>query len=209
MGGRGANLVLVGVVHRDPRGLRRLARLLERERPDRVTVEVSRESVRFRREYWRRLSPHPPRPLPVPLPLGGERGTRFTALPYELRSVLRLPFEYRAARDYARKTGAPVALLEKSRYARERLAAIDEWMKDGSRSERRFTIADFDRELARARAVLRDPRRSLPRPAELALRDAFAAAKLRAWAAANPGAKVLHVGGWEHLVADSAGTSLY
>lgn len=188
----GASLILVGVTHRDPRGYARLLRLLRRERPDRVSVEVSRASVEYRRgpgRAKRRL-------------LAGTPGREAR----ELRAALRMPFEVRAARAYARETGVPVALLDPSRFAREKIAELDAWASEViARGGDAPGAADLAPRAATRAAgaapLLRDP--------ELDERDAIAARRLRRWAEANPYATILHVGGHEHLVDDERGRSLY
>ena len=82
-----SSLTMVGTVHRDPKGFSKLSRLLENERPDLISVEISpyaralraRRSAGFRatlRENLRRISKEEIR-LPPSLLLaishGGER----------------------------------------------------------------------------------------------------------------------------------------
>ena len=51
-------LLLIGTVHGDPLGYERALKLLRRFKPDLVTVEVSRFSLRYRQRqgpHWQRL----------------------------------------------------------------------------------------------------------------------------------------------------------
>jgi hypothetical protein len=211
-----SNLILVGVAHRDPRGFAKLLALLRRERPDRVSLEVSRASLRYRRGAGagkrRRLAAALARLAPGPL--------RDEAR--ELLAALRVPFEVRAARAYAREAGVPVALLDLSRHARPLLVELDAWADDLlARIERPAPASDPGpgpaprprpptavAELRRAARALARPGALLPRGEGMAERDGFAARRLRAWAAAGPYVRILHVAGWEHLAIDPAGTSL-
>ena len=43
-----SSLVMVGTVHRDPKGFGKLLRILEREAPDFITVEISPYALEFR-----------------------------------------------------------------------------------------------------------------------------------------------------------------
>ncbi len=204
-------IVLVGVVHRDPRGPARLRRLLARLRPDRVAIEVSPFAVRWRRGPGREIA----RRLP------------------HLREVLRLPFEYRAARAYRRAAKVPLDLIESSRTSRARLRRIEDEVSSAclhapdpmaalaAAAQRSDAVEAHYR---RASLVLRDPHRfaasllpaallSTADPAayeELVARDRRAARRLGALVAALPaGARLVHVGGWEHLALDPDRTSLY
>src|SRR5437870_4461600 len=81
------NLTLVGAPHRDPAGYRRLLALLRREKPDRVSVEVSRASLRYRRGAGasrRRAIAREASRFPPGAPLREEAR--------EVAAVLRLPF---------------------------------------------------------------------------------------------------------------------
>lgn len=190
------SLILVGVAHRDPAGHRRLLALLRRERPDRVALEVSRASLLYRRGEGarkRRAIAREAARFPPGAPLREEAR--------EIRAVLRLPFEVRAARDYARETGAPLALLDLSRLARPLLRELDAWAADLLARLRANAPSSFvrapaaSRELARAKALLAAPERLAPPSPEHEVRDRFAARRLRAFG----DEKVVHVCGWEHL----------
>jgi len=228
-----ARVLLIGVVHRDPDGYRRLLSLLRREEPERVTVELSPHSVRWRRGPGRALA------RALRAVAAGENAAEAPRV-RELLAVLRLPFEYRAARAYCRESGARLALLDLSRYARpklesfeagvreelarlafppERGRAVDPGLEEadarGRAARRRTSRRGVAGAYRRALAALRDPERCyLPLAneearAELARRDAHASRRLLDIASGEPWAKVAHIAGWEHLVLDDRRLSLW
>jgi hypothetical protein len=197
-----ANLILVGTVHGDPRGLERAVRLLDWLRPDLITVEISRFSLRYRArqgKHWQRLLARGLEELPA--------GAAAHQAIRRLMAQVALPFEVRAARDWGRRHGVPWRPLDLGetarrhlpRYARELLApenlkALVATESDGSLNE--FVAREFRR--ARA-AYQRSPRRlPLAAEAEAGRRERFLARRLRRLAGA--GGRLVHLGGWQHLV---------
>jgi hypothetical protein len=214
--GEERRLALVGVVHRDPDGYRRLRALLARERPTHVTLELSRHAVRWRRGPGRALA----RAIRAAAnAAAAEESVRVR----RILEFLRLPFEYRAARDHARETGAAVLLLDLSRFSRPKLDTYETAVREElaalafPQEERPFQLADLSASggdgrgsvrsaYARARHALRDPGRHLDLAddearRELRRRDAHVARRLEGLLAASPSATVVHVAGWEHLLA--------
>jgi hypothetical protein len=205
-----ARLLLVGLVHRDPRGLGPLFALLARERADQVTIEISPLSLRFRQKRGVRLRARllsAARRLPPGAPLREEAR--------EVADCLALPYEFRAARAYGRRSGAPVLPLDLSFFARPRIEALERWAEEVLERARAGVAASpvfaplrrredgARRELARARAILSGAVRPLPlspdEARELSLRDAHAARRLRSLLAERPRARIVHLAGWEHI----------
>jgi hypothetical protein len=203
-------LVLLAAVHGDPAGYERAWRFFEQLRPEVITVEISRFSVRFRERAvrgWRRR---------LALALG--------AMPPEAAANLavarvaaqaEVPFEYRAARDWGQGHTVAVKLLDSSaaarhhlpRYAKELLSAAN--LRALGESGSPGTLEDFvAREFRRARLAMQGRLRMLPHGA-----DAQKSRRERLWAKrlkrlAAGGQRVVHVGGWEHLVPWQDGDNL-
>jgi hypothetical protein len=121
-------LILLGTVHRDPDGKRRLSQYLNDLVPTAISLEVSPASVTLRRENgrrWQRLFITRLRALssrtgltPGELMAGsGLRG---------LWEYLRLPYEFRAANEYGRKNQIPVFLLDDSEPAVSFLTRVEQ-----------------------------------------------------------------------------------
>jgi len=196
-----ANLILIGTVHGDPRGYARVLRLLEWLRPDMVTVEISRFSLRYRRAWegkWRRQLEQ----ALAGLPPGAERHPAIQ----RVAAQIALPFEYRAARDYSRLSGAKCLLLDLGgvsrrhlpRYGRELLSTAN---LRALTKEPEDSLEDLvAREFRRARlAFQRLPRRlAVDSAPETLRREFFVSRRLQRLVAR--GDRVAHLGGWEHLI---------
>lgn len=120
-------LVLLGTVHRDPAGKRRLLRLLEQTGPAAISLEVSPASVNLRREYGKRWSGLFRERLRTLSRRTGLSPGALMARP-GLRGVfeyLRLPYEYRAALTYARSADRPLFLLDDPELASSYLRRVE------------------------------------------------------------------------------------
>jgi hypothetical protein len=201
------SLILIGTVHGDPLGYGRVWRLLERLRPDLTTVEISPFSLRYRLKHgpgWQRQLQQALAELP-------DGASRHLAI-RRLAAQVALPFEVRAARDYRRRTGVSWRPLDLGSPARRHLprygaellspanlrALLD--TTDGSLTD--FVAAEF----GRARLALAHPPRrpfSSNHP-EIVRRERVMAWRFRCLAPRHR--RVVHLGGWEHLVSwrDSA-----
>jgi hypothetical protein len=202
------SLILIGTVHGDPLGFARAGKLLAHLQPDMVTVEISPFSLRYRLKHasgWQRQLTQVLSQLPA-------AAVRHLAI-QRLVAQVALPFEVRAARDYHRSTGVPWRPLDLGGLARRHLPRYGSELlspanlqallatPDGTLTE--YVAAEFHR----ARLALeRSPRRLLsPGIPEMLRRDRFLARRLRTLASRYR--VLVHLGGWEHLVAwqDAAG----
>ncbi|MHB9074777.1 MAG: hypothetical protein ACYC6G_14770 [Desulfobaccales bacterium] len=202
------SLILIGTVHGDPSGFARARKLLAHLQPDIVTVEISPFSLRYRLKHgpgWQRQLARTLAQLPA-------TAVRHLAI-QRLVAQVALPFEVRAARDYHRSIGVPWRPLDLGGLARRHLPRYSPELlslanlqallatSDGTLTE--FVAAEFHRaRLALARA----PRRLLTSGTkELLRRERFLARRLRTLASRYR--RLVHLGGWEHLVPwqDAAG----
>jgi len=209
-------LVMVGTVHRDPGGYARLSRILERERPDLITVEVSPYSRLFRaeessalrntlRENLRKIQKEEGRPLSDFLSRGAIMGIFF---------LLKEPFEWRAAKSYAHRYGIVIHDIDLSIFSKVNLAHLSELIAvENLRTLLRLHIPSFSEQVktqySRAEFLFHHPPSFWPAPKELKEREAYMAEKIRKFAQGGNGEKILHVGGWEHLIDDPDGNSLF
>ena len=113
-----SKLFLIGTVHLDPDGYQLLLSLLETKRPETITVDVSRYALDFRKmvgvDLLRQLEPF---------------RSADGSLPCALESIaaqLEIPFEYRAAEDYAERSGARVVPSGDNRQSRKLLALFSQ-----------------------------------------------------------------------------------
>lgn len=208
--------IMVGTVHRDPKGYARLSHFLEKERPDLITVEISPYSRTFRarqcavfrrtlRENLERISAEEGRPL-------GEIISQSAIL--GIFHVLREPYEWRAAEVYARREGIPLKDIDLSSYAEEKLSHLVELITvENLRALRQTSSSDLSKEVEssyqRARFLFLHPPSFWLTTQEMEEREAHMARQIRSLVKQGNGKKILHVGGWEHLVEFPRGKSLF
>ncbi|MFZ5452064.1 MAG: hypothetical protein ACOZF2_09380 [Thermodesulfobacteriota bacterium] len=204
-----ASLVLIGTVHGDPRGYERVIGLLERLRPETVTVEISRFSLRYRRDWegrWQRQLQETLAALPPGV--AGHPAIRMVA------AQIALPFEYRAARDYSRRYGAKCLPLDLGGLSRRHLPVYSRELLSPANlqalaAEPQESLEEaVDREFRRARSALERPLARLPLSGnpETRRREFFVSRRLKRLVA--KGGRVAHLGGWEHLIPREDGEGL-
>ena len=98
-------LILIGAVHRDPHGAVKLGKLLAKERPVALAVEVSPYGLFYRQRnsrHLRRLLVKRVKRLARKWKVSWRHWGQINAIEIQLA----LPFEYRMAQKYCRDTGA-------------------------------------------------------------------------------------------------------
>ncbi len=196
-----SNLILIGTVHGDPRGYDRVWRLLTRFRPEVVTVEISRFSLRYRQAWesrWRRRFQKALAALPA--------AAAVHPAIQRVAAQIALPFEYRAARDYSRQYGRTCLPLDLGSLSRRHLPRYDRELLAPANlralaGEPREDLEDWvNREFHRAHlAFTRLPwRLALDDNAQTLRRERFWATRLQRLV--RQSSRIVHLGGWEHLV---------
>lgn len=204
-------LILMGVVHRDPRGKRRLERMLHWLKPDAVSVELSPLGLMWREGEGRRVRRRLDR-LTLNLP-PEKRGHHQIRL---LRAALGVPFEYEAARSYALERGIPLHLVDINWTSRNHLLLFEREILTPSNLKRLTSREDrplhlvVRGEYGKAEHWLRcsfvwglkgrwdglDDRR-----------ERFMACRLRSLCRRY--SRLVHVGGWMHLIHDPERRTLF
>jgi hypothetical protein len=189
-------------VHGDPAGYERAWRIFEQVRPEVITVEISRFSVRYREQAlkgWRRRLSEALKSLP-------QEAAKSLAVA-RVAAQADLPFEYRAARDWGKLQLVPIKFLDAGRVARSHLPRYTNELLSPdnlrllSENGASGTLEDFvAAEFRRARLAREGKLLPLPRPADPGNRHWE-----RLWARGlkdlvESGKRVVHLGGWEHLV---------
>lgn len=193
------SLILIGTVHGDPRGYERALKLLGRFKPDLVTVEVSRFSLRYRQRRegrWQRLLQQALGTLPPAA--AGHLAIR------RLMAQVALPFEVRAARDYSRQHGVPWWPLDLGGPSRRHLPRYAGELLSPENIGALLTTEDepledyVAGEYRRARLACRRPLwRPLGISPEVRRREGLLARRLRRHLTRY--GRLAHLGGWEHL----------
>ena len=224
------SLTLVGTIHRDPSGLPRLMETLERESPEIITLEMSEYGVGFRERNGPRLKeklfdiiqglhekPDQKQREKLDRPQN----------PFEIGPIhailltLELPFEFRAVKAYCERTRTPFRCIDLSKYSRDKLKTLRKEMitEENLRKILAFAPEDPHEELRKQRILAR---RLTSQGADQVLIEAFLNGKiedgmvhrdqymsLRIKKLLRSQGKILHVGGWEHLLGDPGGKTLY
>lgn len=200
-----AQLVLVGSIHRDPGGYQRLFHLLENQHPDLITVEISPYSIRFRKkhqeELFRKFAAAEDRITCVK--------KRHPAL-HLIDETLKIPYEWRAAWAYSRSHKIPCLAIDVSWIARRHLSllASDLLSKDNlevlCQEEETDLEVQIRRQYTHARKVINLPdqyaflyRRCFEDSLDL-LREKALAKRIRVLC--QKGGRLVHIGGWIHLI---------
>jgi hypothetical protein len=212
-----SRLLLLGTVHGDNRGMSRLRRFLAQAQPRLVLLEMSPFARDFRiahqRSYQRRLSTRLKR-ASAQCQMNWRSAFAHPEIA-AIRRQLALPFEYRAALQYIRQTGARLVLVDQSSFSRRLIASWPELIAVGnlttllslpcqrevSRIRRAYQFAHLCLEDTSFAASL--PFHQVARQSEPAwsAREHYIAQQVRMAMAALKGGSTLYIGGWQHLSA--------
>jgi hypothetical protein len=207
------SLVLVGTVHRDPKGFKKLLRLLEKEAPSLITVEISPYALEFRAKRAGHLRATLRENLKRIL---REDGGSFRDLVSHgaiqgIFLLLTVPYEWRGAEVYALSRTVKAKPVDLSTYSEEKLAHVSELLSpENLRALLRSTalpIADqVISQYKQSQALWNHPPTAWPALKETEDRETHMAGEIRTLA--KEGEKIVHVGGWEHFIDLPQGRSL-
>lgn len=219
-----ATLTLIGTVHRDSRGEGRLKQLLERLAPGQLTLEMSPWALHYRQNHSRIQLLRLERILER---LSADLGLAPSSLRERpaiagIRRLLELPFEYRAAAAHAARERIPLSLVDLSEISAIKLKKVESDLITYRNIKVLINLSEEDErgdesyQLARA-LVLEEPPESFRRSflegrrgkEGIGDRDRNMAREIRRLLEARPGGRLVHIGGWVHLVEDDGGETLY
>jgi len=211
-----SKLTLLGTIHRDPQGLKRLVEALKGLKPHVITLEFSTYGLSYRLRKKRSLSRCLLRGLHE---IRGNDGLNVSELKKLLRStgiggiraLLDLPFEYKGARFYSHCRAIPLYCVDISSYSRLLLRNIDDLLSPEN-LKRVIALRDAPlqeaaaREYKHAEAFLLDGRQSpwthlIPADEVSKKRERIMASRIRKILARYPGRQIVHISGWQHLAA--------
>jgi hypothetical protein len=211
-----SSLALIGTVHRDPRGLQRLVEELTRLRPHVITLEFSCYGLRYRLKRKRSLikrllkSLHEIQETDSWSMRELKKLLRSTGIG-GIRALLDLPFEYKGAKLYSNRYGLPFHCLDSSSYSRRPLSHLEELISpDNLKKVIAFETAPFKetviREYKHAENLLLNETQSpwlqlMHTDEECEKRENIMADRIRKIVAKYPESTIVHIGGWQHLVA--------
>ncbi|SHF32496.1 hypothetical protein SAMN02745206_01755 [Desulfacinum infernum DSM 9756] len=215
-----ARVILLGACHGDPRGYRRTAEILQALNPDVVAVEVSPFALWFRRHHRRFLMDRLRRSIAVASRRLGIPPAQAYGHPRVRRLFIQIapPYEWRAARAHRAAFGTPCYPVDSSTFSR---ALISHWPELLSPDNVTVLLSlpsdetpSADAEYRRAAWTL-SMGRSLPfsPPASHAAplfeeREPHLETQVRAILRALKPARLVYLGGWEHLLPGASSPSL-
>jgi hypothetical protein len=194
-----ARLTLVGVVHLDPGGPGKLGRLLDRLRPDLITLQISPYAVKWRRRRSNRLRKILGENLALAagrLDLDPDVAAAHGAI-QAVGAQLEIPFEFTAARAYQRRFGGRIRLVDDSGLSRRRLDVLAQEVLGVDNLVCLLGSPDVS-VAARCRGLWQRSQWGLEDSVAPEEESALAAAVARAHGRFNPG-RHLHVCGFTHL----------
>jgi hypothetical protein len=205
-------LTLVGVVHRDPEGHLALRGLLEQLSPDALSVEFSPLGLLWRETNGTTLLQRLDALLQD---LPAERRDHYQA--QLVREALRVPFEFLACREYGEEHALPVHCVDLNRISREHLPLYEkeiltrENLMSTTSTQGRPLAQMIDEEYRTAAGRLAGDTLGLwiPYPWKDDFgraRERFLGCRVRQILMRHD--RVVHVGGWTHMVLDQGDRSL-
>jgi hypothetical protein len=119
-------IYLIGTVHRDLKGFNKLKKLLDRIRPDIVTLEMSPVSLAWRRDHGAAMKT---KLLGILVKIASDRKQppEFLRKHPSIAAIFHLidvPYEYLASWKYAHKSGAPLIMLDDPDAAAGRISVL-------------------------------------------------------------------------------------
>jgi hypothetical protein len=219
-----AHLVLIGTVHHDPRGHEKLSALLASLKPDLITVELSPYGRGFRTKNQKRLSR---RVLSLYKRTGGvnpqlEINCEHAQLPSAIQSLvysLNYPFEFLAARDYARACKVPFYCIDLSSVSRKKMLMLKQETLNIKNISALLKLPDKNLQESVDMCYKKAQRRwdadsSVQKAAGTqhpvdSKREQHMSRRIKNLLKRHPGKKLVHIGGWEHFTVNGDCTTMY
>jgi hypothetical protein len=211
-----SSLLMVGTVHRDPRGKAKLLCLLQREQPSAVSVEISPYARIFRHqkaEAFRAALRENLRSIHQEEGLAWRRILSHSAI-QGIFLLLKEPYEWRAAKAYGEETRCRVQDIDLSEHSEEKLSHLSELVsRENLRTLLSFSFPGLDEQVmnhyGRARFLFSHPPSVWLENRELRERESIMAEKIRGLVLQGAEGKIVHIGGWEHFLEFSGQPSLF
>ena len=217
-------LFLIGTVHHDPRGYKKLYALLSALKPDLITLELSPYGRGFRTKNQKRFSrrllslykkafgvnPHhdvSPESGLLPSPV------------QSLVDILNYPFEFLAARDYAHTCRVPFYCIDLSSVSRQKMLMLKQEAFSINNISALLTLPDKNLQesvdlcykkahnIWQAENVCK--KAAVTQHAADMKREKHMSRRIKNLARRHPDKKLVHIGGWEHFTENAGCTTMY
>ena len=217
-------LFLIGTVHHDPRGYKKLYAQLSALKPDLITLELSPYGRGFRTKNHKRLSrrllslykkafgvnPHhdvSPESVLLPSPV------------QSLVYTLNYPFEFLAARDYAHSCRVPFYCIDLSHVSRQMMHMLKRETLSINNISMLLTLPyknlqeSVDLCYKKAQYIW-DAKACMEKAAVMQhaadmKREKHMSRRIKNLVKRHPDKKLVHIGGWEHFTRDAGCTTMY
>jgi hypothetical protein len=128
--------------------------------------------------------------------------------------LLKEPYEWRAAKAYGEETRCRIQEIDISEYSEEKLFHLPELVsRENLRTLLSLSFPGLNEQVknhyGRARFLYSHPPSGWIENRELGERESIMAEKIRGMVLQEGGRKIIHIGGWEHLLEFSGKSSLY
>jgi hypothetical protein len=216
-------LFLIGTVHHDPRGYKKLYVLLTALKPDLITLELSPYGRGFRTKHRNKLS----RKL-----LSLYNKVRAIVSPHDvlsasglpspvqaLRCTINYPFEFLAARDYAHTCRVPFYCIDLSHVSRQKMRMLKREALSIKNISALLTIPDknlqdsVDLCYKKAQNIWQadnvGKKAAVTQHAFDMEREKHMSRRIMNLSRRHPDKKLVHIGGWEHFTGDAGCTTMY
>ena len=217
-------LFLIGTVHHDPRGYKKLYAQLSALKPDLITLELSPYGRGFRTKNHKRLSrrllslykkafgvnPHhdvSPESVLLPSPV------------QSLVYTLNYPFEFLAARDYAHSCRVPFYCIDLSRVSRQKMHMLKRETLSINNISMLLTLPDknlqesVDLCYKKAHNIWQADnvckKVAVTQHAVDMEREKHMSRRIKNLVKRHPDKKLVHIGGWEHFTAHAGCATMY
>jgi hypothetical protein len=218
-------LTLIGTVHRDPQGHQHLFSLLEQLQPQLITLEMSPYALQYRlmrgRPQFLRLQRILER-------LARETGRSLQQLQShqavrDIYKLLKLPYEYQAAKAFADHAGIPLELIDDSEISSLKLKRVESGLIT-FRNLKILTSLPGTEQPPQPESYATAQNLLLGNPSATAClaflqqrrgdegvgpRDRVMAARIRQRKEQIAERPLVHIGGWVHLLEDPRGETLF
>lgn len=205
------SLVFLGCSHIDPEGYRNLYRALERHHPDIILLEVSLLSVILRKTLGHLYA----------LILKYNLKSLKLDIDHEIQNILNyltLPFEFRAVSDYCKKNKTDFHLVDVSLFTlfrffpayklirKKNLLALPKSHNNRFEQEKSIAGSIFNKNDT---VPLKMKISNFKKDKLLLYREDIIAKRIIKYAGKHRNRRIVYAGGWEHLLDDTEGKTLY
>ncbi|MCX7858228.1 MAG: hypothetical protein N2513_09695 [Deltaproteobacteria bacterium] len=186
---------MIGVIHRDHKAKDRLKQIVKSINPELITLEFTNYGLTFRKKNYSSVKKKLIRIEATLSNLAQREKIR------NLLNFFELPYEYVVANSYAKEKGVPLYLVDMDFFSFFRLRYAKDLLK---KENIRGILANSDlleiqRERKMAEMFFNKGIKAFHYTEDMRVRDEYVFRLIKRIIAENPGKKLVHICGWQHL----------